>query len=219
MQTVSSENAFWSTVSDKPFEAVKAAPELLQRLRACFFFQPNPSVRRVVTIGTPHHGSSFSNQTTQWLAAQLIRLPTMLLQSQEALFRENKDLFSEKSLLRITNSIDALSPKTPIFSVLVSSPRPPWVTYHNIIGMLPREGLLGKLTSGDGVVSYESAHVDDVASELIVPADHSSVHAHPLAVLEVRRILLQHLADLRSFPHPAPPTPLQTAASTSIMPR
>ncbi len=213
LQTVSSENSYWSTVSDKPFEAVKAVPDVLDRLQSCFFFQPNPSVRRVVTIGTPHRGSSFSTQTTQWLAAKLIRLPTMLIQSQEALFRENKDVFGEKSLLRVTTSIDALSPKAPIFAVLVSSPRPPWVTYHNIIGMMPRQGLLGKLASGDGVVGYESAHMDDVASELIVPAVHSSVHAHPLAVLEVRRILLQHLADLRAFPNPAPPTPMQTAAS------
>jgi len=213
LQTVPSGDAYWNTVSNKPLEAVKADSAVLNRLAECFFFQPNPSIRRVVTIGTPCRGSSFSNQTTQWLAAKLIRLPTMLLQSQEALFRDNKDLFPEKSLLRITNSIDALSPKAPIFPVLVSSPRPPWVTYHNIIGMVPHQGLLGKLTNGDGVVSYESAHMDDVASELVVPADHSSVHTHPLAVLEVRRILLQHLADLRAFPNAAPGAAIQTAAS------
>jgi hypothetical protein len=216
MQTVPSGDAYWNTVSNKPLDAVKAQPEVLQRIAACFFFEPNASIRRVVTIGTPCRGSSFSNQTTQWLAAKLIRLPTMLLQSQEALFRDNKDLFPEKSLLRITNSIDALSPKAPIFPVLVSSPRPPWVTYHNIVGMVPRQGLWGKLAGGDGVVSYESAHMDDVASELIVPAEHTTVHAHPLAVLEVRRILLQHLADLRAFPNVAPAAPIQTAAS--IMP-
>jgi hypothetical protein len=215
MQTVPSGNAYWSMVSDKPFEAVKGDAQLRQRLMDCFFFQPNPSIRRVVTIGTPLHGNTFSNQTTQWLAAKLILLPTMYMQSQEALFRDNKGLFSDKSLLRISNSIDGLSPGVPIFPVLVSSPRPPWVTYHNIIGMLPHQGLLGKLANGDGVVTYESAHVDDVASEMIVPAEHSSVHTHPLAVLEVRRILLQHLAELRSFPNPAVPT-LQ--ASTNTLP-
>jgi len=140
----------------------------------------------------------------------------MLLQSQEVLFRDNKGVFPDNSLLRITNSIDALSPKSAIFPVLVSSPKPPWVTYHNIIGMVPQQGLLGKLAGGDGVVSYESAHMDDTASDLIVPADHSSVHTHPLAVLEVRRILLQHLADLRAFPGSAPHVPIQTA--TSILP-
>lgn len=216
LQTVSSGDAYWHTVSDKPLEAVKADPEILERLASCFYFEPNPSIRRVVTLGTPCRGSSFSNQTTQWLAAKLIRLPTMLLQSQEVLFRDNKGLFPDNSLLRITNSIDALSPKSAIFPVLVSSPKPPWVTYHNILGMVSQQGLLGKLSRGDGVVSYESAHMEDVASELIVPADHSSVHSHPLAVLEVRRILLQHLADLRAFPGSAPHVPIQTA--TNLMP-
>jgi hypothetical protein len=30
---------------------------------------------------------------------------------------------------------------------------------------------------------------------LIVPADHFTVHQHPLSVLEVRRILLEHLRE------------------------
>ena len=33
-----------------------------------------------------------------------------------------------------------------------------------------------------------------------MPADHSTVHPHPAAVLEVRRILLEHLAELRGQP-------------------
>jgi hypothetical protein len=33
---------------------------------------------------------------------------------------------------------------------------------------------------------------------VIVPADHMNVHRHPLAVLEVRRILLEHLHDLQA---------------------
>ncbi len=48
---------------------------------------------------------------------------------------------------------------------------------------------------GDGVVSYQSAHLDGVLSEVVVTADHTHVHQHPLAVLEVRRILLEHLQE------------------------
>jgi hypothetical protein len=40
-----------------------------------------------------------------------------------------------------------------------------------------------------------SAHLDDAASELIVPADHFHVHQHPLAVLEIRRILMEHAKE------------------------
>jgi len=198
MQTIDSGDAFWKLVSDQPFEMLKAEPEVRERLKSCFFFHPNPSVRRVVTIGTPHRGSRYSNDTTQWLFAQLIRWPQQLQQSQEALFRENRDLLRPDSVLKIANSIDSLSPASPVFDVMLASYEAPWVKYHSIIGMVPKKGLFGSLAAGpDGVVSYERAHVDDVTSELIVPADHTTVHCHPWAVLEVRRILLEHLAELR----------------------
>jgi hypothetical protein len=56
------------------------------------------------------------------------------------------------------------------------------------------------LGPSDGVVSERSARLDGAASELIVPADHTTVQCHPLAVMEVRRILLEHLAELRGPP-------------------
>jgi len=42
-------------------------------------------------------------------------------------------------------------------------------------------------------VSYRSAHLDGVASELIVESGHS-VQGNPEAIEEIRRILLEHLA-------------------------
>jgi pimeloyl-ACP methyl ester carboxylesterase len=205
LQTIESRNDFWNVVSDKPIEALKTDPEIRQRLESCFFFHPNPSVRRVVTIGTPHRGSGYSRDATQWLSARLISLPRKVVQSQEALFRDNKDLLRPDSVLKIENSIDSLSPNSPVFRVMLASYEAPWVKYHNIIGLWPKEGLLGQLFAGtDGVVSYESAHMDDVKSELIVPADHTTVHMHPWAVLEVRRILLEHLAELRGVPGEEP---------------
>jgi hypothetical protein len=206
LQTLPSGEDYWKIVSDKPFTLVKAEPEVRQRLAGCFFFEPNPSIRRVVTIGTPHRGSKFSNQTTQWLATKLIDLPKTLMESQAALFRDNADLFRDSSLLKIKNSIDSLAPTAPIFPVMLASRHPPWVRYHNIIGLVSYRGLLGSLVNGtDGVVSRESAHLDDAESELVVPADHTTVHTHPLAVLEVRRILLEHLAELRGVPVPRQP--------------
>jgi pimeloyl-ACP methyl ester carboxylesterase len=201
LQTIESGGDFWKLVSDKPIEMIKADPVVRQRLETCFFFHPNPSIRRVVTIGTPHRGSRYSNDLTQWLSAKLISVPQMLGQSQDALFRENRDLLRPDSVLKVLNSIDSLSPASPFFSAMLASYRAPWVSYHNIIGMVPKKGLFGSLAAGtDGVVSYESAHVDDAKSELIVPADHTTVHSHPWAVLEVRRILFEHLAELRGVP-------------------
>jgi hypothetical protein len=45
-------------------------------------------------------------------------------------------------------------------------------------------------------VAYESAHLDDVASEVVVEADHVHVHQHPRSILEVKRILLNHSDEM-----------------------
>jgi hypothetical protein len=44
-------------------------------------------------------------------------------------------------------------------------------------------------------VSYQSAHIPEAVSELVVRAGHS-MQAEPETVREVRRILLRHLADV-----------------------
>lgn len=43
------------------------------------------------------------------------------------------------------------------------------------------------------MVKYESAHIEGVASELVVGSGHSA-QAHPQTLEEVRRILLEHAA-------------------------
>jgi hypothetical protein len=49
-------------------------------------------------------------------------------------------------------------------------------------------------TGDDGVVSYQSAHIPEAKSELVVRSDHS-VQSYSHTVAEVRRILLLHLAE------------------------
>jgi hypothetical protein len=79
------------------------------------------------------------------------------------------------------------------------------VNYHNVVGHDPdagwREYLVG---DGDGVVSLASARLDEMRqlrSQVIVPADHITVHRHPQTILEVRRILLDQLSELSEFPY------------------
>jgi pimeloyl-ACP methyl ester carboxylesterase len=201
LQTIDSGTAFWNLASHIPLEQVRADPAVRRKLEDVFFFQPNPSIRRVVTIATPHHGSSFFNQTTQYLLDKMILLPAELASFQQKLFLENRDLLFDRSLLKIDTSIDSLAVGAPIFDVMLSRQRPPWVQYHNIIGELPASSWLHSMRPhSDGVVEMQSAHVGDVESELVVPAGHLTVHCHPAAVMEVRRILLSHLAELRGQP-------------------
>lgn len=39
-----------------------------------------------------------------------------------------------------------------------------------------------------------------LAEQIVVPSDHVNVHRHPQSILEVRRVLLEQLAELENFP-------------------
>jgi hypothetical protein len=150
-----------------------------------------------VTIGTPHRGSTFSNSYTRLAAQGLIKLPEMMEELTNKLIRDNSDFFTNTDLLTMTNSIDSLAPSDPIFPVILAAQTGPGVKYHNIVGLVPRQGFVSKLSEeGDGVVGFTSAHLDNVDSELVVAEEHMNVHRHPVAILEVRRILLDHAAEL-----------------------
>lgn len=206
MQTVESGDTYWQTVSTQPIHLIKADDDVKSRLQGAFYFNPNPSVRRVITIGTPHRGSDFANDTTRWLSRKLITMPQMLVQGSQQLYRDNPDAFSNQSILKIPTSIDSLAPDCPILPVLLEAPRPPYLKRHNIVGVVQQKSVLNRVSGkGDGVVSYDSAHLENIDSEIVVDADHMSVHRHPHSVLEVRRILLEHLNEIRHQPDPRHP--------------
>ena len=200
LQTVSSGDAFWNSVAKQPFATVQSDPETRRMLGEMFYFEPNPSIRRVVTIATPHHGSDLSNSTTRWLGQKFITLPRGLIDQHARLVRENPGIWQnqEDDFLAPT-SIDELSPTSPILLATRATTRPPWVTYHNIIGKMQTNRLVGRVTGdGDGVVSMASARGTDVVSEIQVESSHMIVHRHPASILEVRRVLLEHLAQIQA---------------------
>jgi pimeloyl-ACP methyl ester carboxylesterase len=203
LQTLDSGNNFWNIISDKPFDMIKASPQVQRDLAEAFFFRPNPSIRRVITIATPFRGSNLANTTTRWLSNKLIKLPQMVINDRQQLHKDNPGMLRPSNLVDVATSIDALAPDSPILPVMLESPRVPWVTYHNIVGRIPDKGLLGRVVGGsDGVVSFDSAHLQNVASEITVNADHLELTRHPLSVLEVHRVLLEHLVSIDSPPRP-----------------
>jgi pimeloyl-ACP methyl ester carboxylesterase len=206
LQTIESGSDYWNLASHVPLEQVRASADTKQKLADAFFFHPNPSIRRVVMIATPHHGSQYFSQTTQYLMDKLIRMPAALANSWQQLFRDNQGLAFNGSLLRVETSLDALAPSSPIYPLMLAAWRPPWVRYHSIIGQKPGSWWLGSQPAGtDGVVTVASARMEGVQSELLVPAEHMTIHCHPAVVMEVRRILNEHLAELRGAPVAAPP--------------
>ena len=209
MQTIESGDEFWHILSGRSFDDLRTDDQTRHRLARTVFFHPNPGVKRVITLGTPHNGSDFANEYTRWLSRSLITLPEMVVQYTNKVTRDNPGFFRDTKFLTCSNSIDSLTPQSPVFPVLQEAPKAPWMKYHNIVGVLSKEneGFANRISGrGDGIVAYESAHVNDAESEIIVDAEHMSVHRHPLSVLEVRRILLEHweesLPQLSNLPVP-----------------
>ena len=86
-------------------------------------------------------------------------------------------------------SITNMDPENPFLRALADIPIPPEVKAHSIIAIKTS----GPLTEGnDGVVEYKGAHITGVESEYVVPVGHSC-QGYPLTIVEVRRILLEHL--------------------------
>ncbi|MDZ4848847.1 MAG: hypothetical protein SGI77_06110 [Pirellulaceae bacterium] len=198
LQTYQSGDEFWRVLSDKPFDEIQGSPEEVASLRNALYFEPNRSIRRVVTIGTPHRGSEFANNTTRWLGRKIIKLPQSLTDAGNRIVQQNPNVFRDTELLTVTTSIDSLTPESPIFPAMLRAARAPWVRYNNIVGVVPDDGFFNRLSQGsDGVVDLASAHMDDVEREIVVESKHKDIHRKPRSILEVRRILVEHLEIVR----------------------
>jgi pimeloyl-ACP methyl ester carboxylesterase len=179
---------FWAATTEVPFEQVKARPETRELIERTIFFQPLPFVSRVVFICTPHQGSFRSSSLVLGLLRRLIRLPATLGSSARDLSTQNEYL-GVQVLSDVPNAVENMRPGQRFVKTLSASPIAPGVSVHSIVAV-PEAGPPAGQT--DGVVAYESAHLEGVGSEKIVRSHHSA-QGNPATILEVRRILYEHL--------------------------
>jgi pimeloyl-ACP methyl ester carboxylesterase len=198
--TIDGGDDFWSLVSNQPLADVRARPDVRSELQQVFYFERTPIVKRVVFLATPHHGSKLSPSFLAQKALRFVQLPKTLMAAADDLTKENPNL----TVRQLPTSVDLLAPNAPALELLASRPRPAGVHYHSVVGVAPTNDAVierwlagDRKEPGDGVVPYTSAHLETAETELPVPADHFHVHQHPLAVREVRRILLEHAEAAR----------------------
>jgi hypothetical protein len=91
----------------------------------------------------------------------------------------------------VLTSADSMSPESPVIKTMAEIPLAPGVKGHSIIAV---QGDGDPKLGNDGVVEYKSAHLEGMASEFIVKSGHSS-QLNPLAIDEVRRILVENLPN------------------------
>jgi pimeloyl-ACP methyl ester carboxylesterase len=205
---VDSDDKLWRLNSDRPFDRIVGPKETLDELRGYLFFKHLPYVSRVVFLATPHRGSDLSRGLVGRVGAGLISEPDHINDLLSQLLKANPEDLDRRRFRRMPTSIETLAPHSPILEALLTMTPNPRVAFHSIIGS---KYPTGALESTDGVVPYTSAHVDGVQSELLVRSDHG-VQKSPEAILEVRRILAEHLGLSPSgAPAIASPAPSATA--------
>lgn len=192
LTAIDSGDVFWSHISDRPFDEVQLRPKDKELLRKALFVEPLPFVSEVIFLATPQRGSYLAGpQLVRRLASYFVRLPSNVVRIGAGVTRLAPAGTGGLHLAQVPTSIDNMSPGHPFITALASIPVSPDVIAHSIIAV-DSDAPLDQ--AGDGVVKYQSAHVDGVASELIVRSPHSGMQAAPATVEEVRRIFLEHSA-------------------------
>ena len=165
-----------------------------KKLRNYAWFKPMLEVSRAVFIAAPHRGTPFAeNRFSRW-AAGVVKLPVSMLGRITEIAQLLVDPSSANAapLTRPLNSISNLSNQDPFVRLAANMPIAEHVPYHSIIGNDTPN--LSLQLSSDGVVPYSSAHLAGAQSEKVIRSWHS-VQETPAAIVEVRRILHEHLHD------------------------
>jgi pimeloyl-ACP methyl ester carboxylesterase len=191
MTAIATGSRLWDRISKEPLEELRLQPETRELLRHSLFLEPEPFVGRVVFVATPHRGSYLAEYSLAGVVARLVRLPFSLLQATGDIVTDNPDAFRIDPARARFGSVYGMTPGSPLITGLADIPVAPAIPAHSIIAVRG-EGAIED--GGDGVVRYQSAHVDGVASELVVRSGHS-VQSNPETVLELRRILLLHAEE------------------------
>ncbi len=183
----SSGDALWSSVFRVPPTHLTGAAGAINSLTRILEFKKNPNIARVIFMAAPHRGSPMADSFIGWFGNSLARLSPMEESGFSKLSRSNPDAMMPAAAKFYDagrfSAVRTLSPKST--ALLALAARPISVPYHSIIGQQhsgPKE------RGGDGVVPYQSSHLDGARSELIVRSGHGVI-GNPDAIQEVIRIL------------------------------
>ena len=185
LMVTESDTRFWDSYSSIPFDEAKMSPETRALAQRTMFFEHQPYVTRVVFIATPHGGSFRVSSFLLGIVRKLVTLPLAIVSGLDEIATQNPGIRREA----VPTAMEGMRPGHRFVRTLSASPIAPGVTMHSII---PVENEGPPQGQDDGVVKYESAHLEGVASEKIVHSTHST-QSTPATILEVRRILYEHL--------------------------
>lgn len=150
-----------------------------------FKMTANLPFTRAIFIAAPHRGSDLTDRWYVEIAKKLVKLPTTFFEQVDI------QLNGTKGTAGIVHSgPDDLSPNSRFMSLTKEIMPKANMQYHSIIGNKTAYSDTAKMT--DGIVPYQSSHLAGAVSEKVLKGGHS-IHDKTETVLELRRILHQHL--------------------------
>jgi len=186
MTAVTTGSKLYDAAMKKPLDQLTISEETRTQIRHAMFVEPLPFVKQIIFISTPHRGSYQAREFVGNLLRRLVSTPARLVKGTAEILA-NRDAFTwSVSGSRLPTAVDNMSPRNPFVRTLSTIPVDPGIAAYSIVAV-KGDGPIE--TGNDGVVQYQSAHIDGVKSELVVRWEHS-VQGQPEAIQEVRRILL-----------------------------
>ncbi len=181
----------WDKVFNVPIEQLNVDEADRAVLRRLFYYEPVPNISRVVFCSTPHRGSKVAAYPGAGLVGSLIQVPSQLArltadiveQSRYALTPLGLEIAEDR-----TTSLEQLSSKSRLTGDLYLKPLNPGIHYHSVIASNRRDKGLPCETS-DGIVSYQSSHIEGVDSETMIYESGHGVHRSEDGIAEIVRLL------------------------------
>lgn len=185
----------------RPWSEIKPElrPEEIQKMEEIAVFHQREYVSRIVFMAVPHKGSEMADWSIARWGASLISLPVKMVRNAASLAAKliPGENAANQAKRHLQTGIDNLSPDNPVLTGISGMPLSSRIIYNSIIGNNRRAGVPG---GTDGIVKYESSHLDNVESERIVKSGHS-VQTNPETIRELVRILKEHSAR-KTLPPP-----------------
>jgi hypothetical protein len=189
LQVAYSDEMVWSQVANRPLEEIVTSEAVRSYLAETCYFDPSPSVTRVIFIATPHKGSLPSSSFFGRGASLWVEPAPEQAAMHDQLMRDNPETFNPLIEPRFPTSIDMLTPKSPLLAVMRQMRLRPGLALHTIVGVSHPVSLAGP---SDGIVSVSSAEHPGSQSVLAVGAAHAKVHRSLETSVEILKILECH---------------------------
>lgn len=158
-------------------------------------WSPLPQIGRAVFVAAPHRGAPLAERRIGRMLGRIVRLPLDALRAFETTLTStgiDKAQRKRLGLLRPQNGIDDLAQNSRLMLAIRDMPIESGLPFHSIIAR--KDAAIPLERSSDGLVPYTSAHLPGAASEKVIIAGHS-VQETPEAILELRRILHEHIDE------------------------